>query len=396
MPVTILRCADPACAVTVQMPTDGGGSLECPRCRKPLQAVAQPTPSPGQRETRELPDSGPPMPARVGRFEVKRFVGKGGFGRVYEADDPVLKRRVALKIPLPERADTPEKVQRFQREAQSAAQLQHPHIVAVFDSGQDGPHHYIASAFVEGDPLDKLIRDNPKGVAAKKAAGIVRKLAEALAYAHKKGMVHRDVKPGNVMLSADGEPLLMDFGLASRSEPGEERLTQGQAAMGSPPYMAPEQGRGDAVEASDQYSLGVTLYELLTGRLPFDGGDPVQFRVLHEMEAPPSLRSIRKDLPRDLEAVCLKCLEKEPCKRYGELPEAGRRPAALAGRRGRGGASSGRGGADGPLGAAEAGRSGAGGAAAGADRRRRGGGGDGRLPHRRVSQRSARKREGRG
>ena len=146
----------------------------------------------------------------------------------------------------------------------------------------------------------------------RQAAEVVRKLAEALAYAHQEGVIHRDVKPGNVMMREDGEPLLMDFGLASR---GADEAGEGRA-MGTPPFMAPEQWAGKAEAASDQYSLGCTLFQLLTGELPFAAGSPDHFRVLHETQLAPSPRTFRAEVPRDLEAICLKCLEKEPGKRY--------------------------------------------------------------------------------
>lgn len=341
----VLRCGDAKCGVIVRVCLAAGESLPCPGCRGVLAAVAQPVSAttPAPKATLDLPASKPgvtldlpptatpapaailaglpvrsdeSLPARIGRFEIRRFLGEGGFGRVYEAYDPSLKRQVALKVARPEQMQTRERIERFLREARSAGNLMHPHIVAVFDSGQDGPHHYIASAFVPGRSLDRVLQANEKGLKLEQAAAIVRKLAEALAYAHREGVVHRDVKPGNVMLRDDGEPMLMDFGLAARQEEGEERLTQGQVMMGTPAYMAPEQAQGNAEAASDQYSLGVALFELLTGQLPFVGGSPAHYMVLHETQMPPSLRTMRAEVPRDLEAICLKCLEKEPRKRY--------------------------------------------------------------------------------
>jgi len=149
-----------------------------------------------------------------------------------------------------ERLDSDARVQRFQREDQNAAHLLHPHIVAVFDSGQDGPHHYIASAFIEGRPLDAVLAGLPDGQTPplREVVQLVRKLAEALAYAHKLGVIHRDVKPANIMVRTDREPLLMDFGLATRSDEAE-RLTREGEVMGTPQYMAPEQWRGTAEAA---------------------------------------------------------------------------------------------------------------------------------------------------
>ena len=331
----VQRCSDGGCRVVVQSSVVPGERLACPRCRKPLAAPprsrhpAEPTPPEVTLDLQERtpsdpqPGTAPALPKRIGRFEIRRFLGEGGFGRVYEAHDPSLKRLVALKVPRPEQIQTADRVRRFLGEARLAAKLMHPHIVPVFDSGQDGPHHYIAIAYIPGEPLNREVQSHTKGMEVRRAVTIIRKLAEALAYAHREGVIHRDVKPGNVMLREDGEPLLMDFGLAARLEPGEERLTQGLVAMGTPGYMAPEQGQGKAVAASDQYSLGVTLFELLTGQLPFSAGSPAHYLALHEMQPPPSPRAHRPDLPRDLEAICLKCLEKEPAKRYAGCQELG-------------------------------------------------------------------------
>jgi WD40 repeat protein/tRNA A-37 threonylcarbamoyl transferase component Bud32/tetratricopeptide (TPR) repeat protein len=351
-PPVVLRCGAAGCGVIVRAALANGEQLPCPRCRAPLGAVplpvnpprptldlpaATPAPSSQPAVTRELPVPGaatpaqtPPLsvqppantppPSRIGRFEVRRFLGEGGFGRVYEAYDPSLKRQVALKLLRPEQMQTQERIQRFLAEARSSAKLMHPHIVAVFDSGQDAGHHYIASAYVPGQPLGHSLQSGRR-FSPREAAQIVQKLAEALAYAHREGIIHRDVKPGNVMLRPDGEPMLMDFGLAVRIEPGEERLTQGRALLGTPAYIAPEQCRGEPAPASDQYSLGITLFELMTGELPFSGGSPAQLLVLHELQPPPSPRQFRPDLPRDLEAICLKCLEKDPAKRYPTCAE---------------------------------------------------------------------------
>jgi hypothetical protein len=227
---------------------------------------------------------------------------------------------VALKVAKPEQMSSPERIERFRREARAAATLTHPHIVGVFDSGQDGPQHYIASAFVLGRSLEKVLEEQAgRPLSVREAVDLVRKLAEALAYAHRQGVVHRDVKPSNVLLGQDGEPLLADFGLATRAD--EARLTQGEQALGSPGYMAPEQWRGQAGPASDQYSLGCLLFELLTEHLPFSGGNAGHFMFLHLNEPVPSPRRDRPRLPRDLETICLKCLEKEPARRYPDCQE---------------------------------------------------------------------------
>jgi WD40 repeat protein/tRNA A-37 threonylcarbamoyl transferase component Bud32 len=257
------------------------------------------------------------VPHRIGRFEIRQRLGEGAFGVVYRAYDPRLEREVALKLARPEHLGSERRVQRFLREAKAAANLRHPHIVPVFDSGSDGGQYYIASAFIAGRSLADALQELPEGQAfpLRRAAEVARHLAEALAYAHGRNVVHRDVKPANVMLDEQGEPLLVDFGLAARDE-GAERLTQeGAKGLGTPAYMAPEQAAGQAQPASDQYSLGCTLYELLTGQTPFAGPPEIQL-VLHQSEEPPSPRKVNRQVPRDLETVCLKCLEKDPARRY--------------------------------------------------------------------------------
>jgi WD40 repeat protein len=232
---------------------------------------------------------------------------------VYEAYDPVMKRTVALKVA--KQGEDHRRVERFLREARAAGLLTHPYIVAVFDSGNDGGKHYIASALVQGKPLSAVIEDG-KALPAREAVEMARKLAEALAYAHRQGVIHRDVKPGNVMLRTDGEPLLMDFGLAARS--GEEaKLTMAGQFMGTPAYAAPEQWRGQACEASDQYSLGCLLFELLAGRPPYRGRHIADFMALHAEAPVPALPGV----PGDLETITRKCMEKEPQRRYPDCQE---------------------------------------------------------------------------
>jgi hypothetical protein len=261
--------------------------------------------------------AGTDQPGHLARFEIRRYLGEGSFGRVYEAYDPSLRRPVALKVAKPERMDSPDHIERFRREARAAATLDHPHIVGVYEVGEDGPYHFIASRFVQGRSLEKvLLQESGQLLPVRQAVELVRKLAEALAYAHRTGVVHRDVKPSNVMLREDGEPLLADFGLATRAD--DPRLTRAGGPLGSPGYMAPEQWRGQADPASDQYSLGCLFFELLTGRLPFAGLAAGHLMYLHLHEPAPSPRKDRPDLPQDLEWICLKCLEKEPGRRYAD------------------------------------------------------------------------------
>jgi len=243
-------------------------------------------------------------------------LGSGAFGTVYRAHDPQLNREVALKVPQAGTLDGPEAVERFLREARAAANLRHPHIVPVFDAGRDGEHHYIASAFIEGQTLARALEG---GIDCRAAAAVVRDLAEALAHAHGLGVVHRDVKPANIMVDGQGQAHLMDFGLAHRQDEAV-RLTQEGAVMGTPAYMAPEQAQGSPVPASDQYSLGVVLYELLTGQTPFSGPPQVVlFNVLQKEPPPP--RAVKPSVPRDLETICLKALAKRPEQRYADCQE---------------------------------------------------------------------------
>jgi tetratricopeptide (TPR) repeat protein len=280
---------------------------------------ALPTPAPGAvgPQTIGLDEPAGPAPAdakHLGRFEIRRFLGEGSFGRVYEAYDPTLKRVVALKVAKANMTALPQQVERFQREARAAANLMHPNIVAAFDSGSDGGRHYIAYALVPGRSLDRVLSE--RRLSLREAVEVVRKLAEALAYAHRQGIVHRDVKPGNVMLRDDGEPLLMDFGLATRM--GEEALTLTGPPPCTPEYCSPEQARGKASAWSDQYSLGCMLFELLTGQRPFEGGTGQHFLMLHMTQQAPSPRQFAPDLPRDLANVTLKSLEKEEERRYAD------------------------------------------------------------------------------
>ena len=251
----------------------------------------------------------------VGRFEIREKVGLGAFGDVYRAHDPLLDREVALKVPHASRVLEEKDRARMMREGKASAQLFHPNIVPVFDAGTEGDRFFIASAFIEGKSLQAQFEE--KEFSFTDSAQIIMQLALALEYAHHQGIVHRDIKPGNVMLTADDQPKLMDFGLA-RLEEAETQLTQEGSIMGTPGYMVPEQARGSHREvgpASDQYSLGAMLYRLLCGQTPFSG--PVQ-SVIYQVvnEEPPRPSSLRNDIPRDLETICLKAMSKNPEERY--------------------------------------------------------------------------------
>jgi WD40 repeat protein len=267
-----------------------------------------------------------------GRFEILREVGRGGFGIVYLARDPLLGRDVALKVPLPDRLAAPEARRRFMREARAAAILDHPHIVPVFEADELGPYAYIAAAYVAGPSLSDWLRSRTEPGSPRAAAAMVLALAGAVQHAHERGILHRDLKPSNVLLqppagSTAAEPgadlsglvpRLTDFGLAKLGDDDGEQTRSG-VPLGSPPYMAPEQAAGrlrDIGPPTDVYALGATLYEVLTGRPPFRGETPSEtIRQVLERD-PVAPRVLRPDLPRDLETICLCCLHKAAHRRY--------------------------------------------------------------------------------
>ena len=329
-----LQCPNPECRATLRVPDgDSDGRRRCEHCGTTFSVPvstdssyaptvvfaegAQEGPSCSGAFPDEEDSSASGSPGRMGRFEIRERLGGGGFGVVYRAYDPQLDREVALKVPRPEKLENPQVIERFLREAKAAARLNHPNIIPVYDAGKDGDQYFIASAFVEGRPLSELIEEE-EGPDFRRAAEIVMRRGEALAYAHRIGIVHRDVKPDNVIIDERGEPHLMDFGLAHVAG-SEERMTMEGAVLGTPAYMSPEQadGRLDEVgPGSDQYSLGIMLYELLCGHTPFSGPpNLVIFNTIHK-ETPAPRKEV-PTVPRDLETLCLKALDKKPQFRYG-------------------------------------------------------------------------------
>ncbi|NWF80601.1 MAG: Stk1 family PASTA domain-containing Ser/Thr kinase [Chloroflexi bacterium] len=248
-----------------------------------------------------------------GRYELERKIGEGGMARIYAGRDLRLNRRVAVKIPHSHYLSDPEFLSRFRHEAQAAAMLTHPNIVDVYDVGQDGDIHYIVMEFVAGTDLKTIInREAPLPVA--RAVDLATQIAHGLHAAHKAGLVHRDIKPQNVIVTSDGRAHISDFGVAKSHL--STALTETGVAFGTVDYLSPEQAQGrPATPQSDLYALGVVLYEMLTGRLPFSGDSAVAVAMKHVTEPPTPPRQINPQIPAGLEALVLRALAKDPAQR---------------------------------------------------------------------------------
>jgi serine/threonine-protein kinase len=256
------------------------------------------------------------------RYEVEARIGVGGMAEVWRGRDRVLNRTVAIKTLLPQFARDGSFVDRFRREAQAAARLNHPGIVSVYDSG-DGDNPYIVMQYIEGRTLADFLGAG-RDLQPMQAAQIAQEIGEALAAAHAHGVIHRDIKPANVMVTRDGKVLVMDFGIA-RLIAGPETAPQTSAVMGTASYLSPEQAQGQPVDArTDIYSLGVVLYEMLTGRPPFTGDSPMAIAYKQVNATPPAPSSVNPDVPPELDAVVMRALSKNPANRYqtaGEFAE---------------------------------------------------------------------------
>jgi beta-lactam-binding protein with PASTA domain len=250
-----------------------------------------------------------------GRYELKRQIARGGTAQVYLARDLLLDRPVALKVLFPELSSDSSFVERFRREAQAAANLSHPNIVPVFDWGESERTYFIVMEFVDGEPLSAIIRSQAPLPAAR-AAGIAADISKALSYAHRHGVVHRDVKPGNVLITRDGQVKVTDFGIA-RAVGSDDSVTQTGLVMGTATYFSPEQAQGLGVDGrSDVYALGVVLYEMVTGRPPFSADTPVAIAYKHVSEAAIPPRELQPRVPEALEAIILRAIAKQPGDRY--------------------------------------------------------------------------------
>lgn len=320
--IELLQC--PTCGKNYKVRhAEAGQSVFCPTCSarlvSPLAATTLDARAQGRSPAAPREDPRDRSGRPFGRYQLLEKLGQGGMGIVWKAWDTQLKREVALKQILHDEAGD---IERFMREARAAARLRHPGILTVHDVGVHEGHHYFTTDYVAGQSLDRLMKGP---LPARRALEIVKSVGEALEYAHGEGIVHRDVKPANILMDAKGRPFLMDFGLAKEFEVDSKGgLTASGDLLGTPLYMSPEQAMGRNSEigpASDQYSLGVVLYHLLTGRTPSGGENMRELLNAIAEQEPPRVGRVNPRIHRDVETICMKAIEKDPGRRYSGVGE---------------------------------------------------------------------------
>ena len=296
--------------------------MKCPKCEtvnpadsKFCKECATPLPSPSFTRTMEMPaDELARGTVFAGRYEIIEELGEGGMGKVYRAHDTKLNEEVALKLIKPEIAADKRTVERFHNEIKIARKISHKNVCRTHDLHEEGLTLYLTMEYVRGEDLKSLIH-RTKTLSVGTALAIARQMAEGLAEAHKLGIVHRDLKPGNVMIDKDGQAKIMDFGVARAMR--EKGITGAGAIIGTPEYMSPEQVEGkEADQRADIYALGIILFEMVTGRVPFEGETAFRIAMKQKEEAPKNPQLLNPNLPDDLAGVILKCLEMDPAKRY--------------------------------------------------------------------------------
>ena len=308
-----------------------GASLRDPAVKAPPADSARKTSPAGTGRRKTAPKKPAVKPEKIfaGRYRELVKIGDGAMASVYRALDTVLDQTVALKVLHPDLAANHDYIARFKREIALARTITHPNVYRIYDIGQSEDSHFISMEYVEGEELKSIIQSRPPGL--EEGLRIIRQICLALSQAHRKGIIHRDLKPQNIMLEKEtGRCVVMDFGIAIGET--SSAITQSGAFLGTPEYISPEQANGQNVgQAADIYAVGIIMYELFTGKLPFGPGKPLSVALKHINETPVAPRKLKPELPRELEAIILKAMEKEPARRYQSAAELAAELGRLSG-----------------------------------------------------------------